>query len=279
MNESTPIERIFSFWEPEAKLPGYIRLCMRTWQKYLPEREISICDYQKLNKYLTPEEYAAVDCRSLSLPMQSDAYRCALLLKHGGIWFDADTIITPAFDPQFFCKGDFCCIGNRDSGFINGAYFYAHKPGVSFVKKWYEGLLEHLAEYRKFIKWSPWLQIFNRPRWRIVRCWNFCLNSIIDPLVKEYNSPQVVVINRMDIMALPELIYSKTAGQDDRDAYRRFWFSKENTPEKWEALERSKGIIMLHNSWTLPEFKQMNEEEFLKSDCFLAVYLKKILEL
>ena len=276
---SSEEKRIFSFWEPKGNIPGYIRLCMKTWEKFLPDYKVALCDYETLKKYLSAEELSAVECRLLSLPQQSDALRCALLYKYGGMWMDTDTIITPAFSNDYFCRGECSSIGNKETGFLNGAYFYVSKGGTPFVSEWYTHLLQHMSEYRKFIKWRPFFHIFSRPRWRIVRQWDFFLNSIIDRLAEKYQEPEFVFLERKEIRTLPELLYCPGSPMDDHPSYIRFWFSEENTQEKWDELERNKGIIMLHNSWTPEKYKQMSEEEFLSENVFLSVYLKSLLGL
>lgn len=91
-------KHIFSFWEPKENLPAYIKLCMRTWTKFLPDYEITILDYSNLNKYLNKNIIKRILCKKTSLPKQVDCIRVALLYFHGGIWLDADTIITRKFD-------------------------------------------------------------------------------------------------------------------------------------------------------------------------------------
>ena len=42
--------RLFTFWEPKEKMPAYIRLCMQTWKKFLPECEVVLLDYSNLEE-------------------------------------------------------------------------------------------------------------------------------------------------------------------------------------------------------------------------------------
>lgn len=39
--------RIFTFWESNSTIPMYLKLCMETWEKYLPEYEIVFLNYSK----------------------------------------------------------------------------------------------------------------------------------------------------------------------------------------------------------------------------------------
>ena len=85
------MNKVFTFWEPKAAVPGYIRLCMKTWARNLPGYEVVVLDYESLGEYPTDEEQAAVLWKGMTLAMQSDCFRCAVLKKHGGIWLATDT--------------------------------------------------------------------------------------------------------------------------------------------------------------------------------------------
>ena len=86
-------KKIFTFWEPHEKIPGYIRLCIETWKKNLPEYEIIILDYKSLKNYISETLLSKIICKNMSIAKQADAIRVALLKIYGGIWMDADTII------------------------------------------------------------------------------------------------------------------------------------------------------------------------------------------
>lgn len=45
--------KIFTFWEPSKHIPSYIKLCMQTWTKFLPDYEIVVLDYSNLDEYLS----------------------------------------------------------------------------------------------------------------------------------------------------------------------------------------------------------------------------------
>lgn len=71
---------------------------MQTWTKFLPDYEITILDYDNLNRYLDKKIIKQILCKETTLPKQVDCIRVALLYFHAGIWLDADTIITRKFD-------------------------------------------------------------------------------------------------------------------------------------------------------------------------------------
>ena len=84
---------IFTFWEPKGNIPGYLRLCIKTWKKFLSDFEVIILDYETVKEYLGEVLYSQIIFKNMPIAVQSDAIRIAILNKYGGIWIDTDTII------------------------------------------------------------------------------------------------------------------------------------------------------------------------------------------
>lgn len=77
--------RVFTFWEPASNIPAYVRLCMKTWARYLPTAEIVVLDYSNINKWIDLEEYGPkLKCGKFSLPQIADAIRAKVLANWGG---------------------------------------------------------------------------------------------------------------------------------------------------------------------------------------------------
>ena len=75
---------IYTFWE--GKMPGYIKLCLKTWDK-----EYVILNYSNLHNYT---DFRVTDkLKRYTLPMISDCVRVHVLRDNGGYWLDADTIM------------------------------------------------------------------------------------------------------------------------------------------------------------------------------------------
>ena len=72
---------IFTFWEPKEKIPGYLSLCIMTWQKFLPGYKIVILDYKKVKSFLGIKFFSNIICNNMSLMVQTDAIRVAILHK------------------------------------------------------------------------------------------------------------------------------------------------------------------------------------------------------
>ena len=79
------MKKIFTFWEPKDAMPAYIKLCIETWKKYLPDYEVVILDYSNYEDWIGKDCYDSSLRTNFSLPKQADAIRAAVLNKHGGI--------------------------------------------------------------------------------------------------------------------------------------------------------------------------------------------------
>ena len=268
--------RIFTFWEPKDKIPGYIRLCMKTWERFLPDYEVTLLDYAALKDYLAQEEIDTFVDTRMSLAKQADCIRCILLDKWGGIWMDADTIIRGGGVFHRLLGGDASVIRER-TGLCLGAFLYAAAPHAEFYARWRSELERRMQTARRFLG-NPLLRIFRRKQWRVVRRWDYCENAIIDSLADELKAPGLSVVFEDEVDPMPERVGRErnVATSTHAEYYRRFWFEHNEIPP--QVLERNAGLIFLHNSWTPEGFRNMTEEEFLASDCSMARLLRDILE-
>lgn len=270
------MKKAFTFWEPKEAIPGYIRLCMETWKVCLPGYEIVVLDYQTLGDYLTPAEQDAVLWKKMTFAMQSDCIRCAVLKKHGGIWLDADTVLTKPLDARF-SQADVTMIARKMNGaLVNyGAFINAAKPEAKFLCDWHAELVERVAAAKKN-RDSFLFGLLHHHERRLMWRWDYCINAIIDPLAVRADSRDYAWIDKNEVNALPEeRLLTGTPGEDISQVYRDFWFAPGDSDAA--AVETS-GILMLHNSWTPAEFLTMSAEAFLRTETRLVRLLRRLLK-
>ncbi|MCK7574524.1 MAG: capsular polysaccharide synthesis protein [Chromatiales bacterium] len=63
-------------------------------EKNLPEYEIIFLNYSNMGRYLPENTYDVTVLKKFTLMMQKDAVMVAVLKEHGGIFMDADTLVT-----------------------------------------------------------------------------------------------------------------------------------------------------------------------------------------
>ena len=265
---------IFTFWEPREKIPGFLKLCIKTWKRFLSEYEIIILDYNISKFYLGEELFSNIICENMSIMVQSDAIRVAMLNKFGGIWMDADTIITNREFIKYFKNFELAMVMDK-SGLQFIGFIYASKNSI-IIKQWLDKIIYNVKKFKSVI-----LKKENTTSWKLswkeVNAWYYLGNGIIDQLIKNAKGKQYLGIDYKKINVFPELDYFKNASLDLYQAYNAYnsFYFQERDPQF--ALNYSKGLIFLHNSWTLLKYKKMTEQEFVNKDILLSKLLKKLL--
>ena len=95
--------------------------------KNIPEYKIIILDYNNNYHFLERPLISKILFKKISLPIQADAIRVAILKKYGGIWMDADTII---FNREFLMElnvFELVMFGDLKNKTQNIGFIYASK--------------------------------------------------------------------------------------------------------------------------------------------------------
>lgn len=267
---------IFTFWEPEENIPGYLQLCMQSWEKYMPEYKVIILNYNNLDKWLGKDYYDKSLYDNFSLPKQADAIRCAILKKYGGIWLDLDIIITSNNVHRLLENDSDFTLIEKHIGFIKA------DKNSSILKAWEKGCHKNIALYKMFnskklnIK-KLFMKKLYRKTYKNLENWNFLGNFILRKPLKTKNIKVFNSLNKLEIKALPEVNYfiDNNICKTQEQNYLDFYFGNDFSDY---SLKDNKGVIYLHNSWTPEKFKKMNKEEFLKQNNTLSNILNKVLD-
>ena len=201
---------IFTFWEPIDAIPGYIRLCLKTWKKTLPQDyRIILLDYSNVGRYIGPELLSKILCKNMSLPVQADAIRVAILSKYGGIWMDADTVLINSSFFQLFTNYQLGVFGNPRKHYQNIGFIYASRKS-RIIKAWLSGIVFNVKVYRFFaflIEWFPTEYV--QSQWKRVHSWNYLGNGILDNIVLSGSDTEFLCLDRESMFALPDQILMK----------------------------------------------------------------------
>ena len=242
---------------------------MQTWKKFLPECEVVLLDYSNLEEWLGKDVYDEILFRDFSLPKQADAIRCALLKKYGGLWLDADTILT---SPQV---KDYLMIDSELVMISKHLAFIKANNNSKIIADWYNQIQYNLKFYKDVKYQNNAVQKILHPRrYRRVENWDYLGNYILHKMLKTKNKKKFFSIDRMEINALPEL--NNKNNDNLVENYQNFYFENDYSQD---VIKNTEGIILLHNSWTPQQFLEMNEEEFLSRNNTLSNVLKKVLSM
>ena len=261
-------KKIFTFWEPRENIPGYLQLCIKTWKKFLPEYEIMILDYKNVKDYLGETLFSLIICKDLTLPIQADAIRVALLKKYGGIWMDVDTIITNGEFLEELKNFELVMLGEEKYKQQNIGFIFATKNS-SIMNQWLIEIINKVKIYKQ-INLSQ-----KKKRKKMKVNWNFLGNEIIDRIAKNITTKKFFRLDKNKMNAFPENKYYENSSLTRFQQYQQFYFQK---GEPHSLLNQVKGIILLHNSWTPFKYKVMSQKRFLSTNILLSRLLAEILK-
>ena len=263
---------VFTFWEPRDSIPGYISLCIKTWKKNLPNNyKVIVLDYHNLKDYLNDKIINEIFDKQMSLSIQADAIRVAVLQKYGGFWIDADTIITNSSFMNMFYDSDLIMFGNSKRKILNIGFIYA-SSNSTIIKDWLNNIIRRTRIYKQrlflkqIFKFKPLDQYFKK-----LKVANYLGNGIINEIVKNTSTRSFKLLERDEAYAFPDqLLYKEPV-----KSYQNFYFTK-GDPEP--ILRKCKGVLLLHNSWTVSTYKKMSEKEFLQQNIMMSRLFLRILK-
>jgi hypothetical protein len=269
---STNSHYIFTFWEPHHSIPGYLSLCMKTWRKNIPDNyNIIILDYSNLQDYLSSKLLNQILCKNMTLQIQADAIRVAILYKYGGFWMDVDTLIINHNFMNMFSGSDLIMFGISKIKQQHIGFIYASNNS-KILKAWLKGIIYKIRIYEfrlslsRIFKTQYFEQSINQ-----LRNWSYLGNGILDDLVNNIPEREFKRIEDNDAYVLPDQILLKGF---NIYRYTQFYFSKKIT---MQFLKKCKGVILLHNSWTPKKYQKMSEELFLRQNILLSHLISNIL--
>ena len=295
----------------------YLELCRRTWKRNLPDYEIIFLDYSNLDSYLPEGTYDMTILQTLTLMMQKDAVMVAVLKAHGGIFMDADTLVT----------GDIASLVGMLTDtevvmFSTHCGFMAAKPGSHLLTLWYNNIQEKLNFLSEVGDKAPQLP------------WDFFANSamadVMDKMMESLGSFHMMQKHVEDKFVLAHLKISRDQKllaprlkvlmsrignalmRRKRELYFRtvlrrylamldrleygfvsealYFPSRRMTPEEkyWKfwfdnhidinkVFRPNQTVIGLHNSWTPQWYKELSQKDVLENEALLSRTLKHLL--
>ncbi|EGH4468697.1 hypothetical protein IEJ30_001516 [Campylobacter lari] len=258
---------IWTFWEPREKMPAYIKLCIETWKNFFPNYKVVLLDYSNLYDFLPKNFYDKSLCENFSLPKQADAIRAAILYLHGGVWLDADTIITSSKIKYFFESPSNFSIFSRHIGALRA------KKGSIVCKNWAIECQKRILEYNKIKTAKGNLKEYE--------VYYYLGNGPLNINIEKYrnNRDEILIFDRIEYKVIMEAYWKiNNKGQEENVMinYRKFYFLNDYGNF---VLENENGLLMLHNSWTPETYKKLNIENFLLCKNTLSSIFIKILNL
>lgn len=250
--------KIYTFWEPPGAMPVYLDLCIQSWKNNIEKLDLVMINHSNWEEYIG-EYYDVEKLKTFSLPIQSDAVAACILATKGGVFMDADTIITKDISKVFDAIADdkFVGFGKPNNKGFHVAVIKNNNVNNPVVQTWFKEIIRKIQEKPDNVVWS------------------YLGNSILDSIFKNEKFFDDYVI--LDRTIFGNIIESIFLSGDAKTSYQNFWFNKHLTLDPQTVIDKSYfGIISLHNSWTPAPYKiksldQIRKDEFLISKVLLSI--------
>ena len=262
------MKRIFTYWvnDEGCSMPAYLQLCMETWVKNIPDLELVIINHDNLTEWIDDSQWIdssrnLARFKRIGYMCQSDIVSELVLTRHGGVFMDADTIITKdIFDEINKLDPDkLVAFGNPETRGIHVAILIALNPGNRYLS----------AVSQEAVK-----RVDTLPPPPTTMNWDYFSNTIYDSIDSIISGKDYLhVLDRMESGNIIESHYFR--GLDTMGQYVRFYFEPHKISVK-EALKKVKfGAVSLHNSFTPDAYKALTREQVLDDKNYM---LSKILK-
>lgn len=265
---------IYYFWvTPDgANKPGYIELCLQSWQKSLPSEDIVRVDYRNVSELtgglLTPELL-----KRYSLAHQSDIVCAVVLARHGGVFLDADTIVMPKFADIVFDDTLPTFFGTPKT--VTLAMMIAPQPELSVLTEWRDAVLQTLRAHSglgfRLRAWFRRKVLKKKPRLH----WSLFGGLLLDPIVDRGKLAGTVIVEDID-QSGSYPIEDLVGPPISPTSYRKVWLTDQFTPS--EVVQKCRfGFLLLQNSWHTPEYNALTSDEVLRDKSLLSRTLQLVL--
>lgn len=201
-------------------------------------QEFTLLNYNNMNNYTNLDIKAL---QNYTLAQISDVVRVHILRDNGGYWVDADTIMLTDYLPEENM------IGMSADRTAHCGYLHFDKNSI-MLKEWAE-------------KQDAIISLGRTGKWDLFA------NSLSEPLVKKYD--EVIIKDRQ--LYFPESYMS--IEDNPYFQYRDFYFDSHYQLSDIKLTE----LLMLHNSWTPPWYKELSEIEVLSKTRTMSNILKEVL--
>ncbi len=240
---------IYTFWEPSHTMHPYIQLCMEKWDPFIGGFDHVLLDYSNLFEHIPKELLDLTQLRSINPALQKDIIQSAVLKYNGGIFMDADMIITQPLEKVMDLLNRYEVVT-----FSSHLAFMMARKEAKLTNCWFDEVRKKLDQLDEDIK---------------VR-WDHFGNSILDRWLKDH-SFKAFKIDKYKAAFTPELNHFKNRG-DVTDNYLKFWFSEDRSLE--DVFYKDQILIALHNSWTPAWYQNLSRTEILEHPCLLSQLLR-----
>lgn len=134
-------------WFGKGKKPRYVKKCISSWQKFLPDYEI--IEWNESNFNVNLNDFTTKAYSAKKYAFVSDVARFWILYNHGGIYFDTDVEVIRNFD-DIVKNGAFV---GMETPSINGSLPMVN-PGLGLGAEKGSNVMRTILEYYYTLKFN-----------------------------------------------------------------------------------------------------------------------------
>ena len=251
--------KIYTFWQSDAPMPKYLQLCINSWGKNIDNLDLIVINHRNWDDFCG-DFYDLEKLKNFSFAMQSDAVSACVLATKGGLFMDADTIVTKDISKTLanIAPSKFVGFGQPNSKGFHVAVIKNDNPSNPVAQAWF-------SEVKKRIE--------NKPS---TITWAYMANEPLSQIFKnEKYYSDYLILDRSDFGNVQESIYLKG---DPIFCYLNFWFNEKLNFNVGDVIsENHLGVISLHNSWTPKDYKLKSDiSEFYNENLLLSKVLLSV---
>ena len=244
-------KKIFTFYtEP---IPNYIKLCLKTWQKYKPkDYELIFLNKKNINQYIEKTHFS----QAQKAIKENNTFLLSLLVinSQGGLYLSPDTIFLPNFSINTKL------LEHSDVIFYSLSQNYTHNGFVLGKKK--SNTLKNLIK-----KYKP--QNTQNISSYITTKTGFSISDITN----ELTSNKISILDSEKEKFLIELA---EFGVISKQLYEDFYFTNNHTIPNF--LKKYNSFFALNKELTPKKYIKMPEKEFLKQGILLSNIFQSVLK-
>lgn len=132
---------LWCYWDTgEENMPQFCKLALQTWRCQNPTWTIIVVSEHNKRDYICEASDLPATYESLIVQHRSDLIRLAVLIRHGGVYLDATTLICRGLDAIWDdpdCPNLLFVVDTLDKKSpLCNAFIFARKPNDPLLKEW-----------------------------------------------------------------------------------------------------------------------------------------------
>lgn len=248
---------IWTYWEStdNKKMPAYLELCFETIKNQCINSNIHLVTPDNINEYINKndldlDQIKLQDKNKNPVSLKTDFLRVKLLHDYGGLWLDIDCIVLTDIGHQInnYLKS-YEFIGmqkySKSPPYVTNNFMASRKEGA-VIKKYLEQISQKIKFKLSMDEEFSWSEIGS---------------SMLTPIINDNSISPVLLLAEEQIHPF-DFTEAEVLEREKKPQDRIIYLSK--------RINDDTKCVMLYNALHSNEFKSLNKNEVLQSNCIIG---------